>query len=108
MTLMKANHTDRSNLLIPDNDTVSKHDKKLAMARSLVVNMTELGENETNSYRTERLTSREERCRIILDYINDLYLTVLPFNDAISVHICHLTESNSSHFATMKGITFFK
>lgn len=81
MTLMKANHTDRSNLLIPDNDTVSKHDKKLAMARSLVVNMTELGENETNSYRTERLTSREERCRIILDYINDLYLTVLPFND---------------------------
>lgn len=80
MTLMKANHTDLSNLLIPDNDTVSKYDKKLAMARSLVVNMTKLGENETNSYRTERLTSREERCRIILDYFNDLYLTVLLFN----------------------------
>lgn len=108
MTLMKANHRDLSNLLIPDNDTVSKYDKKLAMARSVVVNMTTLGENETNSYRTERLTSREERCRIILDYFNDLYLTVLPFNDAISVHICHLTESNSSHFGTMKGITFFK
>lgn len=41
MALMKANQTDLSKLLIAGNDTVSEYDKKLAMARSLVVNMTE-------------------------------------------------------------------
>lgn len=48
MALMKANQTDLSKLLIPGNDTVSEYDKKLAMARSLVVNMTETpaGDNE--------------------------------------------------------------
>lgn len=49
MALMKANQTYLSKHLIPGNDTVSKYDKKLAMARSLVVNMTETpaGDNET-------------------------------------------------------------
>lgn len=108
MALMKANQTDLSKLLIPGNDTVSEYDKKLAMARSLVVNMTETpdGDNQPKSNRTEQQKSQEERCRISLDDFNDLFLTAVPFKDEINIHIRHFTESNGRHFATKKGVTF--
>lgn len=48
MALKKANQTDLSKLLIPGNDTVSESDKKLAMARILVVNMTKTPDGGNN------------------------------------------------------------
>lgn len=48
MALKKANQTDLSKLLVPGNDTVSESDKKLAMARILVVNMTKTPDGGNN------------------------------------------------------------
>lgn len=41
MALMKSNQTDLSRLLIVSDHTVSEYEKKLAMARSLIVNTAE-------------------------------------------------------------------
>lgn len=108
MSLLKANQRDLSNLLLPEKDTVSEYDKKLAMARSLVVNMTEThdGDNKPKSKRTERKKSQEERCRISLDDFNELFLTAVPFKGGINIHIRHFTESTVAILQRRRGLHF--
>lgn len=107
MSLLKANQRDLSNLLSPEKDTVSEYDKKLAMARSLVVNMTEThdGDNKPKSKRTERQKS-QERCRISLDDFNELFLTAVPFKGGINIHIRHFTESTVAILQRRRGLHF--
>ncbi|XP_061190617.1 uncharacterized protein LOC133198556 [Saccostrea echinata] len=106
MALMKANQTDLSKLLSIGDNTMSEYEKKLAMARSLVVNMTEKRNYEPKTKPSEQQNSHEERCRISLDDFNDLFLTAVPFKGDINIHIRHFTESNGRYFATKKGVTF--
>lgn len=108
MALLKANQRDLFKLLLPEDNTVSEYDKKLAMARSLVHDTTEtsVGVNQPKTYRTERQKSQEERCRISLDDFSDIFLTAVPFKNKINIHIRHFTESNGRYFATKKGVTF--
>ncbi|XP_061174788.1 uncharacterized protein LOC133183923 [Saccostrea echinata] len=108
MALMKANQTDLSKLLSVGDNNMSEYEKKLAMARSLVVNMSEkrIIKSEPKSNPSEQQNSQEERCRISLDDFNDLFLTAVPFKGDINIHIRHFTESNGRYFATKKGVTF--
>lgn len=48
MALLKSNQRDLSKLLAPENETVFEYDKKLAMARSLLVNMQKQPQLKTN------------------------------------------------------------
>jgi hypothetical protein len=105
MALMKADQADLSRLLINnDDDTKSEYEKKLAMARSLVVNTKGRGDSRNNSKKTTQ--SKELRCQISLDDFNDLFLTVMLFKGTIHVHIRHLIESHGRLLATKKGVTF--
>ncbi|XP_061191783.1 uncharacterized protein LOC133200039 [Saccostrea echinata] len=108
MALMKANQTDLSKLLSASDNNMSEYEKKLAMARSLVVKMPEkrIIKTEPKNYPSEQHNSQEERCRIGLDDFNDLFPTAVPFKGDINVHIRHFTESNGRYFATKKGLTF--
>ncbi|XP_056003363.1 uncharacterized protein LOC130049842 [Ostrea edulis] len=109
MALMKANQPDLSKLLTDGEDTMTEYDKKLVMARSLVVNTAEKRNvnRESQSHSVDRQKSQnEERCRISLDDFGDLFLTAVPFKGEINIHIRHFTESNGRFFATKKGVTF--
>ena len=109
MALMKANQTDLSKLLSAGEDTLSDYEKKLAMARSLVVNTVEkrFVENKPNiSDPVARQMSQEERCRISLDDFNELFLTVVSFKDRINIHIRHFAAANNGLIPTKKGVTF--
>lgn len=101
--LMKANQGDLSRLLMNnDEDTKSEYEKKLAMARSFVINTKENGTSESKKGQL----SQEQRCRIPLDDVNDLFLTVMPYKGTIYIHIRHLAESHGRLIATKKGVTF--
>ncbi|XP_061170640.1 uncharacterized protein LOC133180049 [Saccostrea echinata] len=105
--LMKANQADLSRLLMnKDDDTKSEYEKKLAMARSLVVSTKERGGSRNESKKADHQQPQEPRCRIRLDDFNDLFLTVMPFKGEIYVHIRHLAESHGRFIATKKGVTF--
>ncbi|XP_061170626.1 uncharacterized protein LOC133180024 [Saccostrea echinata] len=105
IALMKANQADLSRLLMNnDDDTKSEYEKKLAMARSLVVNTKERGDSRNDSKKTTQ--SKELRCRISLDDFNNLFLTAMPFKGTIYIHIRHLKESHGRLLATKKGVTF--
>ena len=109
MALMKANQTDLSKLLSAGEDAMSDYEKKLATARSLVVNTVEkrFVENKPKICNpTERQMSQEERCRISLDDFNELFLTAVPFKDRINIHIRHFTSANNGLIPTKKGVTF--
>ncbi|XP_062587622.1 uncharacterized protein LOC134249270, partial [Saccostrea cucullata] len=104
--LMKANQADLSRLLInKDDDTKTEYEKKLAMARSLVISTKERRGSLNGAKKTDQ-HSREPRCRISLDEFNDLFLTVMPFKGEMYVHIRHLVESHGRFIATKKGVTF--
>lgn len=101
--LMKANQGDLSRLLINnDEDTKSEYEKKLALARSLVINTKENGTFESKKGES----SQGQRCRIPLDDMNDLFLTAMPYKGTIYIHIRHLAESHGRLIATKKGVTF--
>lgn len=101
--LMKAKQGDLSRLLIKnDEDTKSENEKKLALARSLVINTKENGTFESRKGES----SRGQRCRIPLDDMNDLFLTAMPYKGTIYIHIGHLAESHGRLIATKKGVTF--
>lgn len=102
--LLKANQGDLSRLLMnTDEDSKTEYEKKLAMARSLVINTKDRGTSESKK-KDERL--QEQRCRIPLDDVNDLFLTVMPYKGILYIHIRHLAESHGRLIATKKGVTF--
>lgn len=70
------------------------------MARSLVINMKDRGTSESKK------DEQEQRCRIPLDDVNDLFLTVMPYKGILYIHIRHLAESYGRLIATKKGVTF--
>lgn len=109
MALMKTNQTELSKLLVDGEDTMSDYEKKLAMARSLVVNTAEKRNvnRKPQSNSVDRQKSQDqERCRICLDDCGDLFLTAVPFKGEINIHIRHFIGSNGHFFATKKGVTF--
>ncbi|XP_048748519.2 uncharacterized protein LOC125660756 [Ostrea edulis] len=109
MALMKASQTDLSKLLIDSEDTMTEYEKKLAMARSLVVNTVETRFVENKPKIRDpvvREMSQDERCRISLDDFNELFLTAVSFKDNINIHIRHFTEANNVLIPTKKGVTF--
>lgn len=70
---MKANQGDLSRLLMNnDEDTKSEYEKKLVMARPFVINTKENGTSESKKGKL----SQEQRCRISLDDVNDLFLVI--------------------------------
>lgn len=104
--LMKANQADLSRLLMKkDDDTKTEYERKLDMARSLVICTKERGGSLNEAKKTDQ-HSHEPRCRIPLDDFNDVFLTVMPFKGEIYVHIRHFTESRGRFIATKKGVTF--
>ncbi|XP_061181408.1 uncharacterized protein LOC133189944 [Saccostrea echinata] len=108
IALMKAGQTDLSKLLTDSEDTMSEYEKKLAMARSLVLNSVEKQyvENKPKSDPVARQISQDVRCRISLDDFNAVFLTAVSFKDNINIHIRHFTETNNGLFPTKKGVTF--
>lgn len=77
--LMKANQADLSRLLMKkDDDTKTEYERKLDMARSLVICTKERGGFLNEAKKTDQ-HSHEPRCRIPLDDFNDVFLTVMPF-----------------------------
>ena len=109
MALMKSNQTELSKLLADSDDTMSEYQKKLAMARSLIVSTAEKRKVNVEPQRgsVERQESQnQERCRISLDDFNDIFLTAVPFKGEINIHIRHFTNANGHFFATKKGMTF--
>lgn len=87
MALMKASQADLSRLLINnDDDTKSEYEKKLAMARSLVIQFPtkERGDSRKESKKATHQHPQEPRCRIGLDDFNDLFLTVISPSRRIS------------------------
>lgn len=73
MALLKAGQTDISKLLTDSEDTMSEYEKKLAKARSLVVNTVERKyvENKSKSVPVIRQMPQDELYRINLDDFND-------------------------------------
>ncbi|XP_052692814.1 uncharacterized protein LOC128171101 [Crassostrea angulata] len=107
VALMKANQADLSRLLMNnDDETKSEYEKKLAMARSLVIPTKEIRDSRNESKKATHQQSQEPRCRIGLDDLNDLFLTVMSFKGTLYVHIRHLAESHGRLIATKKGVTF--
>ncbi|XP_062591340.1 uncharacterized protein LOC134252814 [Saccostrea cucullata] len=108
IAIMKAGQTDLSKLLTDSEDTMSEYEKKLAMARSLVMNTAEKQyvENKPKSDPVARQISQDVRCRISLDDFNEIFLTAVSFKDNINIHIRHFTETNNGLFPTKKGVTF--
>lgn len=77
--LMKANQADLSRLLMKkDDDTKTEYERKLDMARSLVICTKERGGSLNEAKKTDQ-HSHEPRCRIPLGDFNDVFLTVMPF-----------------------------
>ncbi|XP_061191758.1 uncharacterized protein LOC133200003 [Saccostrea echinata] len=108
VALMKADQNELSKVLIGEDSTMTEYEKKLATARSLVVNMTEKPNlsKESKNKLNKRQQLQEPRCRFNLDDFNDLFLTVTPFKGNINIHIRHFTVSNGRFFPTKKGVTF--
>ena len=108
MALMKAGQIDLSKLLSNSGDSMSEYEKKLVMARSLVINTAEKRcvEYQTKSGPQVQQMSQEERCRISLDDFNELFLTVVTFKDKINIHIRHFSAANNGLVPTKKGVTF--
>lgn len=107
MALMKASQADLSRLLMNnDDETKSEYEKKLAMARSLVIPTKERGDSRKESKKATHQQSQEPKCRIGLDDFNDLFLTVMPYNGTVYIHIRHLAESHGRLIATKKGVAF--
>lgn len=108
--LLKANQRELSNLLIAKDDedvTKTDYEKKLALARSLVVCTKEREAPESQPRKQiDQEKSPEPRCRISLDDFNDIFLTVMPYKDVIYIHIRHFTENNGRFTPTKKGVTF--
>lgn len=99
---MKANQGDLSRLLIKNDEDTNENEKKLAMARSLVIKTKENGTFESKKGES----SQGQRCRIPLDDMNGLFLTAMPYKGTIYIHIGHLAESHGRLIATKKGVTF--
>ncbi|XP_061162650.1 uncharacterized protein LOC133171877 [Saccostrea echinata] len=108
MALMKSNQTELSKLLSAGEDAMSEYEKKLAMARSLIVNTAEKRyvENKLKKDPVERQLSQNVRCRIGLDDFNEIFLTAVSFKDKINIHIRHFTSTNNGMIPTKKGVTF--
>lgn len=106
MALLKAGQTDISKLLTDSEDTMSEYEKKLAKARSLVVNTVERKyvENKSKSVPVIRQMPQDELYRINLDDFNDLFLTAVTFKNKVNIHIRHFT--NNGLVPTKKGVTF--
>lgn len=106
--LLKANQAELSKLLHEGDDTMSEYQKKLARARSLIVNTTEkrkVNVEPQRSHVQRQESQNQERCRISLDDFNDLFLTAVPFKGEIIIHIRHFINSDGTYFPTKKGVT---
>lgn len=102
--LTKASQEDLCRLLMNnDEDTKSEYPKKLEMARSLFI---KTKENGTSEPKKGQRFHEEKRCRLPLDDLNDLFLTVIPYKGTIYIHLRHLAESHGHLIATKKGVTF--
>lgn len=107
VALMKANQANLSRLLMNnEDDTKSEYEKKLAQARSLVIPIKERRDSRNESKKATHQQSQEPRCRISLDDLNDMFLTVMSFKGVLYLHIRHLAESHGRLIATKKGVTF--
>lgn len=107
VALMKANQANLSRLLMNnEDDTKSEYEKNLAQARSLVIPIKERRDSRNESKKATHQQSQEPRCRISLDDLNDMFLTVMSFKGVLYLHIRHLAESHGRLIATKKGVTF--
>jgi hypothetical protein len=107
--LLKADQNDVAKLLIKEESEPSEYEKKLSLARSFLVNAAEKRQKthvqSTNSH-GESQQVQQPRCRINLDNSTNLYLTAVPYQGEIMIHIRHFSESNGLHFPTKKGVNF--
>lgn len=100
---MKANQGDLSRLLINnDEDTKSEYEKKLALARSLVINTKENGTSESKKGES----SQGQRCRIRHER-SFSHCHALQRDNLYSYTIIrHLAESHGRLIDTKKGVSF--
>ncbi|XP_061190302.1 uncharacterized protein LOC133198189 [Saccostrea echinata] len=95
-------------MLNKEDSEPSDYQKKLSMTRSFLVNSAEKRQKnvESCSSTVQPQQSQETRCKINLDNFSKLYLTALPYQAEIMVHIRHFSESNGFQFPTKKGVVF--
>ncbi|XP_062616429.1 uncharacterized protein LOC134278120 [Saccostrea cucullata] len=101
--LMKSGHLNLSKLLLNDYDdsTLTEYEKKLASARSLIIDVKK-GTNTPH----QRKEQTETRCKINLDEKNDVFLTATVYRGDIIIHLRHFIENNGGMFPSKRGATF--
>lgn len=106
--LLKVSQNNLVKLLNKEDSEPSEYEKKLSLARSFLVNTAEKRQKNTESSTShvQPQQSQEIRCKINLDNFSKLYLTALPYQGEIMIHIRHFSESNGFQFPTKKGVIF--
>ena len=106
--LLKAGQNNLAKLLMKEESEPSEYEKKLSLARSFLTSTVEKRQKNVESCKSHVQSQQlqEPRCRINLDSSSNLYLTAVPYQGEIMIHIRHFSESNGLHFPTKKGVNF--
>ena len=106
--LLKADQNNLAKLLNKEDTEPSEYEKKLTLARSFLVSKAVKKQKnvESSNPLAQPQQSQEPRCKINLDNFSKLFLTAVPYQGDIMIHIRHFSESNGLHFPTKKGVIF--